>query len=262
MICIREYTRLHHTQIQLHIILLLSYRRLQICTRLHIIYTACMDWGWIRWSGNIPLSTNVYVFDTLIPRYPWYMLSGAIGDIFQFVVYNTVMSALNSSSAVKSSGHSKEGVDDGGDMALSRQRVAASFSFLIAYVVSIALRQRTHGLFVFGKFSGSFIQHLLKVYASYIVVILMSTVVNAVLLIIISEPFVERTMPLRSDICAYFLTTAFSGIATFHLLKKNWRDPPARNQTKAHGRANSGTAEKGLSRAPEAGIAAPSVKWV
>jgi hypothetical protein len=74
-----------------------------------------------------------------LPRYLWYMLSGAICDVAQFGIDLFVAAWLTDH---------LEGY--GGNM------YRDTISWTIAYMLTIAMRHETHRIFVFGAYEGSY----------------------------------------------------------------------------------------------------------
>eukprot|EP00940_MAST-03C_sp_MAST-3C-sp2_P000918 g918.t1 len=177
----------------------------------------------VSWNGDIPLAKNVYFCGKRLQRYPWFMLSGLCGDVFQFVFYNILRKLFLAVGEGQKQLVSHNSV--GPSTVVNIDSVVANLSFAIAYIATIAIRQQTHRIIVFGNFGGSYFENLLKVYASYLAVIFVSVVANSILVIAFSQiwAFFGASIPLRPDIAAYFVTTIFSGIASYQLLKKNWR---------------------------------------
>lgn len=72
------------------------------------------------------------------PRYLWFMLSGGICDVLQFMLDGIISSLYT--------------------LPYERDTVA----WTIAYVLIIAIRQETHRFFVFGSYEGSYWMNLGK----------------------------------------------------------------------------------------------------
>jgi putative flippase GtrA len=97
-----------------------------------------------------PLAETVRWRGKLLPRYGWYMLSGAVCDIGQFILYKTLWSSFG----------------------------LPTFSWTAAYVLSIALRQEAHKVFVFGHYEGSWWRSLWRFYCVYFLTVATSMPVN------------------------------------------------------------------------------------
>ena len=96
--------------------------------------------GWLRGPGNPSALADTVTFGgRKLPRYLWYMLSGAICDVAQFFIDRTV-------------GH--EYLDVMGSHTSDQLR--DTISWTIAYTCTSALRQETHRIFVFGSYEGSY----------------------------------------------------------------------------------------------------------
>lgn len=104
-------------------------------------------------EAAFPLADSVKWRGKRLPRYGWYMLSGAVCDVGQFVFYKLLWSTLQ----------------------------MPTFSWTAAYVVSIAMRQESHRIFVFGSYQGTWWSNLWNFYCIYFVTVLTSVPVNKML---------------------------------------------------------------------------------
>lgn len=100
-----------------------------------------------------PLAETVRWKGRLLPRYAWYMLSGAVCDVGQFLMYKTLWTSLG----------------------------LPTFSWTAAYLLSIAMRQESHKVFVFGHYDGSWFKNLCRFYCVYFITVATSMPVNLVL---------------------------------------------------------------------------------
>jgi len=100
-----------------------------------------------------PLAETVRWRGKLLPRYAWYMLSGAVCDVGQFVLYKTLWSSFG----------------------------LPTFSWTAAYVLSIAMRQESHKVFVFGHYEGTWYKNLWRFYCVYFLTVATSMPVNLLL---------------------------------------------------------------------------------
>ncbi|KAJ1622592.1 hypothetical protein T492DRAFT_1061341 [Pavlovales sp. CCMP2436] len=140
----------------------------------------------VRWRGK------------LLPRYAWYMLSGAVCDVGQFMLYR----ALWGSSGM------------------------ATFSWTAAYVLSIALRQEAHKVFVFGHYEGVWYENLWRFYCVYFLTVATSMPVNMLLLRLMKYlPTQVLSLGITDATLAYFGTTIYTGLFSYLRLKANWRKP-------------------------------------
>jgi putative flippase GtrA len=105
-----------------------------------------------------PLAETVRWRGKLLPRYGWYMLSGAVCDVGQFVLYKTLWNSVGS----------------------------PTFSWTAAYVLSIAMRQEAHKVFVFGHYEGSWWKSLWRFYCVYFLTVATSMPVNWLLVRLMS----------------------------------------------------------------------------
>mmetsp|Transcript_48897 Transcript_48897/g.98383 ORF Transcript_48897/g.98383 Transcript_48897/m.98383 type:complete len:217 (+) Transcript_48897:45-695(+) len=135
-----------------------------------------------------------------LPRYLWYMLSGAICDIFQFL-FDGVFSSLMTDT-----------------ITYERDTVA----WTVAYVMTISLRHETHRIFVFGAYEGSYWLNLGKMYATYATTIVASIFLRAALARAAEGLPADLLAILSARTCAYLGTVLFTGVFSYFALKKSW----------------------------------------
>jgi hypothetical protein len=120
------------------------------------------------------------------PRYLWYMISGAMCDVIQFL-----MDVLL---------HFTFGIED------------ASTCWAISFSLSVYFRHISHRWLVFGDYVGGYKSSLLRMYGGYSVIIVLSTVFNILM----------TKMASVSHYVAWILTLLWTGIANYFILKKLW----------------------------------------
>jgi hypothetical protein len=123
-----------------------------------------------------------------LPRYCFYMLSGALCDMMQFGVDSTLH-------------HMHIIVDD-------------STCWAVGFFVSIAFRHTSHRYLVFGNYVGGYYRSLGRMYAAYSIIILLSTLFH----ILVTKGVVASF----SHTSAWFLTLLWTGVANYFILKKIW----------------------------------------
>mmetsp|Transcript_2299 Transcript_2299/g.3088 ORF Transcript_2299/g.3088 Transcript_2299/m.3088 type:complete len:179 (-) Transcript_2299:46-582(-) len=168
-------------------------------------------------NGNLEaaLADRVQCGGRKIPRYLWYMLSGAICDVFQFGLDHIVSSMLISS-------YEKD-----------------TISWTVAYILTIALRHETHRIFVFGAYEGSYCANLTKMYMTYATTITASILLRSVLARYAEGLPILFLTYLSARTWGYLGTVAFTGVFSYFALKKNWGSPNNNNN-------NNGTSSNNL----------------
>ena len=173
-----------------------------------------------------PLADRVRCGGRRLPRYAWYMLSGAICDVFQFlidrVVYTSALVAM-----------------------LPYERDTVSWT--VSYVLTIALRHETHRIFVFGAYEGSYWRNLGKMYMTYATTIAASIVLRSML-----AHAAEYLPPIllayaSARTYGYFATMLFTGIFSYFALKRSW----GTNGGGAGGAGAAGSTSDGKSTRPQ-----------
>lgn len=120
------------------------------------------------------------------PRYLWYMWSGSFCDVIQLGFDYMLHKFLN--------------VQD------------PTICWTLSFVMSVVFRHTSHRYLVFGDYVGGYWVSLIRMYAGYSIIIVLSTVVNLCL---------TRLTEL-SHYLAWFITIFWSGIANYFILKRLW----------------------------------------
>jgi putative flippase GtrA len=119
------------------------------------------------------------------PRYLFYMVSGFVCDIIQFVV----------------------------DAILYKQVTHdASTCWALSFTISIFFRHTTHSYLVFGPYVGGYWYSLARMYAGYSIIIVISTLFNIVMTKYLILP----------HIVAWVITLLWTGIVNYFILKRLW----------------------------------------
>lgn len=128
-----------------------------------------------------------------VPHYFWFMLSGAICDVMQFLI----------------------------DMMISMTYIweweKDTVCWTLSYVASIFLRHYSHRMLVFGEYDGTYWGSLGKMYLTYSSSIVISAVTNHIL----AKYF---HLPHRA---AWLVTMLWIGLYNYFMLKSVWRKPNA-----------------------------------
>lgn len=119
------------------------------------------------------------------PQYLWFMLSGGIGDIVQFIMHFFMHIWVQD----------------------------ASICWVVCFTVSILFRHTTHRYLVFGKYVGGYYNSLLRIYCGYSISIVLSTMFNIM---------VVRSASV-GHYAAFAFTMAWTGVLNFFILKRVWR---------------------------------------
>ena len=138
--------------------------------------------------GTTAAADCVYVVGIQPPRYLWYMVSGAICDVFQLLVDVTLHNTL------------------------FPNNLAACW--MTSFVVSIAARHSSHRYLVFGDYVPTYWQSLGRMYTGYSISIVLSTMFNYLI-----TAGVARV----SHYVAYAATLAWTGLANYFILKRLWK---------------------------------------
>mmetsp|Transcript_6371 Transcript_6371/g.17350 ORF Transcript_6371/g.17350 Transcript_6371/m.17350 type:complete len:231 (-) Transcript_6371:2348-3040(-) len=136
--------------------------------------------------GTQPACEVVSICGLHPPRYLCYMLSGAICDIIQFGLDLLL--------------HFFFEIED------------ASLCWAMGFGLSIIFRHTTHRYLVFGDYVGGYRSSLMRMYAGYSVIIVLSTVFNIVMT---KYVMVEHYV-------AWIVTLLWTGIVNYFILKKLW----------------------------------------
>lgn len=98
------------------------------------------------------------------PRYIWYMISGCICDVIQFLITYVLLHLMLS-------------IHD------------ASLCWMIGFTISIVFRHTMHRYFVFGNYVGGYYNSLYRMYGGYSIIIVLSTIFNKIVSTIFSFSF-------------------------------------------------------------------------
>ena len=134
--------------------------------------------------GTMAASETVLICNIKPPQYLWYMVSGGICDILQFIM----------------------------DFLLHYWVEDASICWAVCFTISIIFRHSTHRYLVFGNYVGGYWKSLLRMYCGYSISIIVSTIFNV---------FVTRTASI-GHYPAFVFTLLWTGIVNFFILKKLW----------------------------------------
>ena len=136
--------------------------------------------------GTSSCSEVVRIVGVQPPRYLWYMVSGAVCDVWQLCM----------------------------DVALTRSGTItdASACWALTFFASIVARHSSHRYLVFGDYVGGYTASLLRMYGGYSVIIVLSTLFNMAM----------TRVAAVSHYVAWILTLLWTGIANYFILKKLW----------------------------------------
>ncbi|KAJ1442877.1 hypothetical protein B484DRAFT_441918 [Ochromonadaceae sp. CCMP2298] len=127
-----------------------------------------------------------------VPLYFWFMLSGAICDIFQAVI------------------------DYGISLVYFLEWEKATVCWTLSYTLSIWIRHSSHRILVFGDYEGTYIASLLRTYLTYSSSIVISMFSNHI--------FTSVLMLSHRE--AWIITMLWTGIYNYFMLKSSWRGKP------------------------------------
>lgn len=136
--------------------------------------------------GTQPAADVVTILGMRPPRYPFYMVSGFVCDLIQFLVDVCLHVFLN--------------LED------------PSVCWALGFGVSIYFRHTSHRYLVFGDYVGGYWKSLGRMYAGYSIIIVISTVFNIVM---------TRHAKLPHYV-AWVITLLWTGIVNYFILKKLW----------------------------------------
>lgn len=136
--------------------------------------------------GSTSAAEAVTIAGIQPPRYLWYMISGFLCDILQFTFDFFLYHAFK--------------VND------------ASLCWALSFFISIVFRHTSHRYLVFGDYIGGYWASLIRMYAGYSIIIVLSTIFNAL---------VTKVWHISHGI-AWVSTLLWTGIANYFILKKIW----------------------------------------
>jgi len=131
-----------------------------------------------------------------IPQYFWFMLSGAICDIFQALI------------------------DFGIYKIYTYEWERSTVCWTLSYIISIVIRHSSHRLLVFGDYEGSYCYSLAKTYLTYS---------SSIIISMISNHFIV-TLFAFSHRDAWLITMIWTGILNYFMLKASWKRPKPENK--------------------------------
>jgi putative flippase GtrA len=147
------------------------------------------DTPWIQglasvWYEGKSCADAIRIVGIQPPRYLWYMISGGICDVIQFI---------------------------GNALLYYRIHVNVSLAWAIGFITVIPIRHTSHRYLVFGDYVGGYYHSLARMYAGYSVTIVASTILNY------GFSRYVANMPLL-----YAITMIMTGIASYFILKRFW----------------------------------------
>lgn len=131
------------------------------------------------------------VFGYKVPLYFFFVLSGALCDIVQAVVYLVLYNIYPDVSE------------------------RATVCWTASYTISVSVRHTSHRLLVFGDYEGTYWSSLTKTYASYLSSIVVSIFTNYLLVLIGA-----------GHVYAWLITMIWTGVYNYFVLKSSWRKSP------------------------------------
>jgi hypothetical protein len=137
--------------------------------------------------GTTAAADCVFLMGIQPPRYLWYMLSGAMCDVFQLAVDISLHLTLFTDNA--------------------------ALCWMFSFMISIVMRHTSHRYLVFGMYVPNYWQSLGRMYAGYSFSIVLSTLFNYL---------ITRKGGVAHYV-AYVFTLLWTGLANYFILKKLWR---------------------------------------
>lgn len=119
-------------------------------------------------------------------RYIWYMISGSSCDVIQFIMTLFIHYVLL--------------IDD------------PTICWTIGFILSIVFRHTFHRYLVFGNYVGGYYSSLLRMYAAYSIIILLSTIFHYI---------IHRLFPIHF-VFIFIITLIWTGVVNYFILKKIW----------------------------------------
>lgn len=135
------------------------------------------------------LQDKVRIFGKPIPRYFWFVFSGAICDVIQalldFILYKIYV------------------------FEFERDTVC----WTLSYALSIFVRHYSHSMLVFGDYDGTYWSSLGKTYLTYSSSIVISMLANHILINVVKLQHLH----------AWFFTMICIGLYNYFMLRSNWK---------------------------------------
>lgn len=147
--------------------------------------------------GTQPCADSVYLCGIKPFRYLWYMLSGTLCDVIQFCIDLILLHTF----------HIKD----------------PSMCWALGFGISIIFRHTSHRYLIFGDYVGGYCSSLMRMYAGYSIIIVISTLFNL---------FMTRVLELPHYV-AWVVTLLWTGIVNYFILKKIWSFDGKSHKTKA-----------------------------
>jgi len=142
-------------------------------------------------SGSAPASESVTLCGLKPPRYFWFVISGSLCDLIQFMIDLFIFSVVK--------------IQD------------PSICWGASFFLSIIARHTSHRYLVFGDFSCGYWSSLLRMYGGYSISIIVSTVSN----------YAISKMTTVSHYGLWLITMLWTGIFNYYILKKLWKYNPS-----------------------------------
>ena len=137
-------------------------------------------------SGAQPASEVVATCGMKPHRFIWFMISGCICDVVQFLIDLCLFHVL--------------------------QIKSTSVCWLLGYALSIIVRHTSHRYLVFGKYVGGYCHSLLRMYAGYSVTLVLSTLFNLAMTKLIHLEHYK----------AWIITILFTNLLNYFTLTRLW----------------------------------------
>merc|ERR1712008_477015 len=137
-------------------------------------------------AGVKPASETVYICGIKPIRYLWYMLSGSFCDILQLFIDLVLLRLFNLRDP--------------------------SYCWALGFTISIIFRHTSHRYLLFGDYVGGYWKSLMRMYAGYSIIIVISTLFNVIM---------TKVFQLHHYV-AWIITLLWTGIVNYFILNKVW----------------------------------------
>ena len=134
-----------------------------------------------------------YLFGYKIPQYFFFVLSGALCDIVQWVIDYAIY------------------------ISYPYEWEKSTICWTLSYTLSIVVRHYSHRLLVFGEYEGTYCVSLARTYATY---------ATSIVLSMVSNHFIIAFLKL-SHLYAWLITMLWTGVLNYFLLKASWKKTAA-----------------------------------
>lgn len=162
--------------------------------------------------GTAAAADAVIIMGRQPPRYLWYMISGALCDVFQFGVNWCLRQWWNNNNTTSTTAMVMGAMIRGSSSSTTTTSSSAQCWFL-SFVISIAARHTSHRYLVFGAYNPSYWPSLGRMYAGYSFSIVLSTLFNYW---ITQEGGVSHYV-------AYAITLLWTGVVNYFVLQRLWK---------------------------------------